>query len=77
MSTAVVPGGCMKYIQAPDVWWDKPLKEHLSKQYDNWLTNDDNKHFAKGGKLKASALPALVEWVKTARSLLSIDLITA
>ena len=74
ISTAVIPGGCTKYIQAPDVSWNKPFKQHLCTQYDDWLANGD-KEFTKGGNIKAPPLKTLVEWVKTAWSLLSSDLI--
>ena len=26
---ALIPGGCTKYIQAPDVSWNKPFKSHI------------------------------------------------
>ena len=33
----IVPGGCMKYIQAPDVYWNKPFKEFIGTKYDHWM----------------------------------------
>ena len=33
----VVPGGCTKYIQAPDVCWNAPLKELVTERYDEWM----------------------------------------
>ena len=32
-----VPGGCTKYIQAPDVSWNKPFKAYCTEKYDEWL----------------------------------------
>ena len=32
-----VPGGCTKYIQAPDVSWNKPFKAYCTERYDEWL----------------------------------------
>lgn len=32
-----VPGGCTKYIQAPDVSWNKPFKVSCTEKYDEWL----------------------------------------
>ena len=32
-----VPGGCTKYIQAPDVSSNKPFKAYCSERYDEWL----------------------------------------
>jgi len=71
----IIPGGCTKYIQAPDVSWNKPFKQHLGELYDDWLTTDDNKEFTKGGNLKAPSLKLLIDWVKAALALLSADLI--
>lgn len=36
----IVPGGCTKYIQAPDVSWNKPMKKYLRDMYDNWLAEE-------------------------------------
>ena len=30
----IVPGGCTKYIQAPDVCWNHPFKEAVTGRYD-------------------------------------------
>ena len=35
----IVPGGCTKYIQAPDVWWNKPFKEFIGTKYDHEAGN--------------------------------------
>ena len=32
---AIVPRGCTKFIQAPDVSWNKPMKELLCESYDS------------------------------------------
>lgn len=47
---AVVPGGLTKYIQAPDVSWNKPFKQHLTQRYDNWMAGDEDKEYTKGEK---------------------------
>ena len=31
-----VPGGCTKYIQAPDLVWNKPFKAEIQEFYDGW-----------------------------------------
>ena len=35
VDTAIVPpgGGCTKYVQAPDVSWNKPFKQKVSDLY--------------------------------------------
>ena len=30
----IIPGGCTKYIQAPDVCWNKPFKVRIAELYD-------------------------------------------
>ena len=40
--TIIVPGGCTKFIQAADVSWDKPIKEHLGEMYDKWLAENEH-----------------------------------
>jgi len=45
--TAVLPGGCTKYIQAPDVSWNKPLKAKVTEL--SWLSGDRDKEYTKGG----------------------------
>ena len=36
IDTALVAGGCTKYIQAPDVSWNKPFKAYCTEKYE-WL----------------------------------------
>ena len=33
----IVPGGCTKYIQVPDVSWNKPFKSSCTEKYDEGL----------------------------------------
>ena len=37
--SAVVRGGCTKYIQAPDLVWNKRFKQRVAEIYDKWLSN--------------------------------------
>ena len=36
---AFIPGGCTKYVQAPNVVWNKPFKGHIMESYDEWLAS--------------------------------------
>ena len=36
--SVIIPGGCTKYIQAPDVCWNKPFKARITELYDQWLS---------------------------------------
>ena len=33
----IIPGGCTKYVQVPDVSWNKPFKALVAEQYDEWM----------------------------------------
>ena len=35
IDVVIVPGGCTKYIQAPDVSWNKTFKAHCTETYDD------------------------------------------
>ena len=35
----LIPGGCTKYIQAPDLSWNKLFKGLMTELYDKWLAN--------------------------------------
>ena len=48
----VVPGGCTKYIQAPDVCWNAPFKELVTERYDEWMAEGSQEYTAQGN-LKA------------------------
>ena len=30
VDSVIIPGGCTKYIQAPDVCWNKPFKVRMT-----------------------------------------------
>ena len=36
----IIPDGCKKYIQAPNVCWNKRFKARMTKLYDQWLSED-------------------------------------
>ena len=37
IDTVLILVGCTKYIQAPDVNWNKPLKTICTEKYDKWF----------------------------------------
>ena len=39
ITTAVIPGGCTKYVQAPDVMWNQLFKASLHGSYE-WMVGD-------------------------------------
>jgi hypothetical protein len=75
ITMAVIPGGCTKYLQAPDVSWNKPFKEKLRECYDTWLSGDDDKEYTVGGNLKSPSFALVLSWVKEAWDSIDAELI--
>ena len=51
VDSVIIPGGCTKYIQAPDVCWNKPFKARMTELYDQWLSEGVHQ-FTEGGNMK-------------------------
>ena len=62
IETVIVLGGYTKYIQAPDVVWNKPFKGRIEEFFDNWLANRKHK-YTDGGNMKAVPRKLVVQWV--------------
>ena len=58
-----IPGGCTKYVQAPDVSWNKPFKAKVSEEYDEWLSTDGIKNLTGAGNLKSPPRRVIVKWI--------------
>ena len=65
LHTAIVPGGCTKYIQAADVVWNACFKSHMQSCYNTWLADPDCHEYTRGGNLKPPSHFLLCEWVKS------------
>ena len=65
---AVVPGGCTKCIQAPDVSWNKTSKAECTERYDDWLAEEGSNNEAVEGNLKAPPRRTAMEWILDAWS---------
>ena len=63
---AVIPGGCTKFIQAPDVVWNTIFKSHMRQCYDFWLSEPSTHEFTRSGNLKPPSRSLLCQWVKLA-----------
>ena len=48
IKSAVVPGGCAKYIQAQGVCWNKPLKDMIRASYGLWMESGQETYTAAG-----------------------------
>ena len=63
IDVAVVPGGCTKYIQAPDVSWNKPFKTMCTNKYDEWLASNGINQVTGCGNLKPPPRREIVRWI--------------
>ena len=70
----VVPGGCTKYIQAPDVCWNAPFKELVTERYDEWRAEGSQEYTAQGN-LNAPPRRKIIEWILEAWKNVRIDVI--
>ena len=44
IDASLIPVRCTKYIQAPDVFWNKPFKGRIVNFYDEWLAFGEHYH---------------------------------
>ena len=70
----IVPGGCTKYIQAPDVAWNKPFKAKVTEKYDAWMT-DGAHSFTAAGNMSGPPRCEIVKWVLEAWDSLDRELV--
>ena len=77
LDTAIVPGGCTKFIQGPDVVWNKIFKSSMENCYDTWLSCPAAHQYTKGGNLKAASRPLICDWVKSSWQKISQETIKA
>uniref|UniRef100_A0A8P4FYH3 HTH CENPB-type domain-containing protein n=2 Tax=Dicentrarchus labrax TaxID=13489 RepID=A0A8P4FYH3_DICLA len=75
ITTAVIPRGCAKHIQATDVMWNQPFKRSLQDAYERWVAGVADKEYTAAGYLKLPARRLLVDWVIAAWDGLDEDLI--
>lgn len=59
----LIPGGCTRYIQAPDVSWNKPFTQHCAEFYDEWLSTTGLHEETDCGNLKAPPRRKIVQWI--------------
>ena len=61
----IIPGGCTKYIQAPDVVWNKPFKANVTEKYDEWMAGEAHS-FTAAGNMRAPPRREIVKWILAA-----------
>ena len=54
------PEGSTKYIQAPDISWNKPFKALATEIYDKWLAEEEIKQETPDRKFKPPPLGLLL-----------------
>lgn len=62
IDTAVIPGGCTKFIQAPDVYWNAPFKAKVRQFYENWMLHGE-KSYTKSGNMRAPSMEVYLKWI--------------
>ena len=62
VNSVTIPGGCTKYIQAPDVCWNKPFKARMTELYDQWLSEGVHQ-FTECGNMKPPSRKTTIELV--------------
>jgi hypothetical protein len=71
----VIPGGMTSQLQPLDVGVNKPFKDRIRTQYNQWLS--ENEHaLTPTGKIKRASAATLVEWISNAWKELKTDSIT-
>jgi len=73
-SLAVIPGGCTSICQPLDVSINKPFKEYLKMEWNEWMCSGGNGVTA-GGYLRCASISDVCKWVKNAWDNVSSELI--
>ena len=74
--SVIIPGGCTKYIKAPDVVWNNPFKGKIRDFYDDWLANANHK-FTVVGNMKPVLHRMIIELLLKVWEDLSTEMIKA
>jgi len=62
---ALIPGGLTSVLQPLDVCLNKPFKDHMREQWNEWFTSAE-KSFTKAGNMRPPSLDTLCEFVEKA-----------
>ena len=72
---AVVPGGCTKYVQAPDVSCNQPFKAAITRFHEDWMADGSGIEMTRGGNPRPPHMATYLQWVVDAWDGLSPELI--
>lgn len=62
IDAAIVPGGCTKYVQPADVYWNGKFKHNMRERYKIWLATAD-KQTTRGGNVKGPDVVTVCKWI--------------
>ena len=63
INTVLASNSCTKYIQAPDVRWNKPFKAICTEKYNEWLKTVGVHQETDAGNLKPPPHSTVVNWI--------------
>ncbi|XP_031733914.1 uncharacterized protein LOC116400282 isoform X1 [Anarrhichthys ocellatus] len=69
VTTAAIPRGCTRFVQAADVMWKEPFRQDVQDAYQRWMDEDTEQN------LRPPPCRLLVDWVVSAWDKLDPDLI--
>lgn len=72
IDTAVIPGGCTKFVQAPDVCWNAPFKAKIRQLYEDWMLHA-TKEVTSSGNPRAPPMEVYLSWIVEAWESLSTN----
>ena len=71
---AVIPGGLTSVLQPIDVSVNKPFKDSMRQEWNEWMIGGQ-KTYTKGGTMRAPTLPEVCQWVINSWSNLKVETI--
>ena len=60
---AVIPGGLTSQLQPLDVSINKPFKDKVRTLWSNWMANENDHVFTRGGRLKKPSITLWCQWI--------------
>ena len=60
IDSVIIPGGCKKNIQAPDVYLNKSIKARMTELYYQWFSEGVHQ-ITEGGNMKPPSMKRIIE----------------
>ena len=71
---AVIPGGLTSLVQPLDVSINKPFKDMMRKEWNEWMIGGE-KTYTKGGSMRSPTMPEVCQWVINSWNKLKVETI--